>query len=264
MMLRALAEAARVLERDDFSRPPISNAEFLLRDDAPAGRRLYRTWKPGHAAHLNGYLEDHANVADGLVALYEATFDAALADGGDELADVILARFCGRRQRRLLRHLRRPRDADHAAEGHLRQRHAVGQRRGRRRAAAPGAADRQRRTTSAPPRRARTVARADGALSARLRAVAERAGFLARATKEVAIVGALGAPDTEALLRVVFEPFRPNKVVAGGDRGSLDQPLLEGRDAARRPATAYVCEHYVCQAPTTDPHELSAQLSVPT
>jgi len=72
---------------------------------------------------------------------------------------------------------------------------------------------------------------------------------------EVAIVGHLGAPDTEALLQVVFEPFVPNKVIAGGD---ADIPLLEGRHVRNGRATAYVCEHYVCQAPTTDPEELRA------
>ena len=63
----------------------------------------------------------------------------------------------------------------------------------------------------------------------------------------------IGAADTEAMLRVVFEPFVPNKVVAGGD---ADIPLLEGRHTRNGHATAYVCEHYVCQAPTTDPQEL--------
>jgi uncharacterized protein YyaL (SSP411 family) len=55
------------------------------------------------------------------------------------------------------------------------------------------------------------------------------------------------------MLRVVFEPFVPNKVVAGGNAAI---PLLEGRAPHNGHATAYVCEHYVCQAPTTDPEEL--------
>ena len=38
MMLRALAEAARVLERADFLEAADKNAEFLLRDDARTGR----------------------------------------------------------------------------------------------------------------------------------------------------------------------------------------------------------------------------------
>ena len=66
-------------------------------------------------------------------------------------------------------------------------------------------------------------------------------------------MGQPGAADTETLLRVVFEPFVPNKVVAGGDAGI---PLLADRTPRNGKATAYVCEHYVCQAPTTDPDEL--------
>src|SRR6202035_5150582 len=48
---------------------------------------------PGHTARLNGYLEDQANVADGLIALYEATFDARWLSAATSLADVILERF---------------------------------------------------------------------------------------------------------------------------------------------------------------------------
>jgi uncharacterized protein YyaL (SSP411 family) len=33
-----------------------------------------------------------------------------------------------------------------------------------------------------------------------------------------------------------------------------DRPTLEGR------ATAYVCEHFVCQRPVTSPADLAAQL----
>src|SRR5439155_12095807 len=93
MLLRALAEAARVLERRDFLDAALSNAEFLLTTmRAPSGG-MYRTWKPGHTAHLNGYLEDYANVADGLVALYEATFDLRWLTAATSLADLILERF---------------------------------------------------------------------------------------------------------------------------------------------------------------------------
>jgi uncharacterized protein YyaL (SSP411 family) len=55
----------------------------------------------------------------------------------------------------------------------------------------------------------------------------------------------------------VFEPFLPNKVVAGG---TATIPLLEARDLRDGKATAYVCEQYVCQAPTTDPEELRRML----
>jgi uncharacterized protein YyaL (SSP411 family) len=80
--------------------------------------------------------------------------------------------------------------------------------------------------------------------------------------KEVAVVGEPGAEDTEAMLRVVFGPFLPNKVVAGAAHGNgVAIPLLEGREQRDGKATVYVCEHYVCQAPTTDPEELRALMS---
>ena len=75
--------------------------------------------------------------------------------------------------------------------------------------------------------------------------------------------GALEAVDTQALLRVIFEPFLPNKVVAGANGGAAaDIPLLEGRAARNGQATAYVCEQYACQTPTSDPNELREQLRV--
>ena len=39
-------------------------------------------------------------------------------------------------------------------------------------------------------------------------------------------------------------------------------PLLAQRPAREGKATAYVCVHYACQTPTTDPEELSRQLGI--
>jgi uncharacterized protein YyaL (SSP411 family) len=80
--------------------------------------------------------------------------------------------------------------------------------------------------------------------------------FLGR-PREVAIVGEAQAEDTRALRRAVFEPFVPNKVVAGT---GAPVALLEGREPRDGHAAAYVCEHYVCQAPTSDPDVLRALL----
>lgn len=37
-------------------------------------------------------------------------------------------------------------------------------------------------------------------------------------------------------------------------------PLLEGRGMVDGRPTAYVCQHYVCQLPVTDPEALAKQL----
>jgi uncharacterized protein YyaL (SSP411 family) len=46
-------------------------------------------------------------------------------------------------------------------------------------------------------------------------------------------------------------------VLAGGDEGV---PLLEGRGPVNGRAAAYVCEHFSCQAPVTEPDALAAAL----
>ncbi|HEX8968435.1 MAG TPA: thioredoxin domain-containing protein, partial [Chloroflexota bacterium] len=77
--------------------------------------------------------------------------------------------------------------------------------------------------------------------------------FMLDQAREVAIVGSAGAADMRALRRAVFEPFVPNKVVAGP---GAPIPLLEGRESGNGRAVAYVCQHYVCQAPTSDAAEV--------
>jgi uncharacterized protein YyaL (SSP411 family) len=82
--------------------------------------------------------------------------------------------------------------------------------------------------------------------------------------REVAIVGDLASPDTQALVDAVYAPYLPNKVVAG--RAPEDEeaarlvPLLSDRPMRDGRPTAYVCEGYACKNPTTDPEELARQL----
>jgi uncharacterized protein YyaL (SSP411 family) len=78
------------------------------------------------------------------------------------------------------------------------------------------------------------------------------ADFYLAPVREVAIVG----PQPHELLAVVRGAYRPHVVVAAGE----GIPLLEGRTPVDGHAAAYVCEHFVCQAPVTSPEELAAAL----
>jgi uncharacterized protein YyaL (SSP411 family) len=70
--------------------------------------------------------------------------------------------------------------------------------------------------------------------------------------REVALVG-----DPGAFLEVFRAEHRPLTVIAAGDGdGAGGVPLLEGRTAPG----AYVCEGFVCQAPTTSAEELQRML----
>jgi uncharacterized protein YyaL (SSP411 family) len=98
-MLAAFAEAARVLDRDDYRRVAERNAEFLLRELKQENGRLLRTWKAcpegtegAGEAKLNGYLEDYAFLIEGLLELYQTTFDPRWFVAAQELAETMLTR----------------------------------------------------------------------------------------------------------------------------------------------------------------------------
>ncbi len=99
MALRAFAQAADAYGRDDYRTVARHNAEFLLRElrvqDGARGQAptLLRAWKDGRAGEVNGFLEDYALLADGLLALYEATFEPRWLLEARALADAMLARF---------------------------------------------------------------------------------------------------------------------------------------------------------------------------
>jgi uncharacterized protein YyaL (SSP411 family) len=86
-MLRAFALAARVTGRGDYREAARRNATFLL-ENMKTGGRLHRSHKDGRA-RFNGYLEDYAMVADGLVGLYEATFETRWLAEADNLCDAM-------------------------------------------------------------------------------------------------------------------------------------------------------------------------------
>jgi len=262
MLLRAFAEAGRVLNEPTYLRAAINNAEFLLGTMCARGGAVFRTWKPGHAAHLNGYLEDYANIADGLVALYEATFEARWLSAATALADSILTQFgdidnggffdTSTEHETLIT---RPKDVfDNATPSG----NAVAADVLLRLAVLTASADYQRTAQGVFELLREPMVRYPLGFARALSAL----DFLLGRPKEIAIFGSLDSADTQALLDVVFEPFLPNKVVAGANNGGApaDIPLLEGRSARNGHATAYVCEQYVCQAPTSDPQELRAQL----
>ena len=96
-------------------------------------------------------------------------------------------------------------------------------------------------------------------------AFAELLGALERAVRsplEVAVVGDPSDPATAALTAEVRRRFLPAAVsvtappAAGADLTPLlaDRPLIDGRP------TAYVCRHFACQKPVTDPADLATQI----
>src|SRR5204862_1248737 len=85
LALAALAECGRVLDRADWIDAGVRLAEFLLGPLSRADRRLHRTWRGGRAKGT-GYLDDYANVANGLYELHVATGELRYLEEAHRLA----------------------------------------------------------------------------------------------------------------------------------------------------------------------------------
>jgi uncharacterized protein YyaL (SSP411 family) len=81
--------------------------------------------------------------------------------------------------------------------------------------------------------------------------------------REIAIIGDPGSADTQALLAVVREGYRPFQVVPLGSSDAQHPavPLLQDRGRTDRRAAAYVCRDFACQAPTLEPEGLGMLLA---
>jgi uncharacterized protein YyaL (SSP411 family) len=264
LMLRAFAFAARVLDREDYRRIAEESASFLL-EKLKVDGRLRRSYKDGRA-RFNGYLEDYACVADGLVALYEATFETRwLAEAG-ALADAILELFWdGERSvfyDTAVDHeelVTRPRDVyDSAAPSG----NSVAVDVLLKLSILLDREDYRQRAEAVLEDLSGVVARISGGFGRLLSAV----DFYLSTTYEIVLIGDPDAPDTRNLLSTVYSAYLPNKVVAGSAEDDKEAarivPLLADRPMRDGKATAYVCVQYTCQSPTTDPEELKGQLGV--
>jgi hypothetical protein len=260
LMLRAFAEAGVTLGREDYLRAAVNNANFLL-GTMRSGDSLLRSYRAGQARVL-GYLEDYSFVADGLLALYEATFDARWLEESVRLAggmvDLFWDESLGGFYDTAADHetlVTRPRDVfdnaqpsggSVAAEVLLKLAVVTG----RDDFAVKGAA----------PLRSlhQLMARAPGGTAYWLGVL----DFYVSVPKEVVILGPREAAATRALVNTVFSRFLPNKVLVGAESAQTgpSSPLLEDRALVAGKPTAYVCQRYVCQLPVTDPQALAEQL----
>jgi uncharacterized protein YyaL (SSP411 family) len=265
MMLHAFAEAARVLESDEYRAAAVRSAGFLLRELRPQGT-LLRTWKEGRAK-IGAFLEDHALLADALVAVYEATWDARWVREARALADAMLEKFWDEGEGAFY---------DTAADAEslvVRPRDVFDNATPSGNSAAVFALLRLGELTGEV-RYTRTAVRVLEGMGELLGRLPQGFGHLLCALDfhlatptEVAFVGTPGEGETEALVRTVSRAYLPNAVLAlrrphDGDDDAGLIPLLRHRAAVGGKATAYVCEHLACKQPVTSPAELAAQLGI--
>ena len=272
MMLRAFAYAAGALGRDDYRRAAEANAEFLLRELRTSDGRLLRSWAPAALtgdvpqAKLNAYLEDYANVIDGLVELYQLTFDLRWLQAARDLAGTMIEQFWDERNGGFFQTshdheglIARPKDfVDNAvpsgnsvATDVLLRLHAL-------------TGDERYYTL------AETIllmlregmARQPLAFGHLLCALERVLGR----SQEIAIIGDPADARTQALLAEVRSRFLPNTMTAlaasdeAAQAAAIVVPLLAERGQIDGKPTAYVCENFACRMPVTEPMALATQL----
>ncbi len=262
LTLAALAEAASALARPDYLAAAVRNAEFLTSAMVRDGR-LLRSWRDGQA-RITAYLEDHAMVGAGLLALYEATFDRRWLDESRRLAEETLRLFWNAERETFF-------DTGHDQESLVvRPRNIFDN-------AVPSGTS----VTIEWLLKLAIVTGLERYEAIALKALRPMADVMQKypsgfgrylsgldfhlgPVAEVALVWTAGAERAAApLAETVFSRYQPNRVVVGAAAGSpaaAGLPLLADRGAVDDRPTAYVCRRYVCQLPVTDPDALARQL----
>ncbi|GAB2912907.1 MULTISPECIES: thioredoxin domain-containing protein [unclassified Streptomyces] len=257
LAIAALAETGACFDRPDLVERATEAADLLVRVHLGEVARLTRTSKDGRAGDNAGVLEDYGDVAEGFLTLAAVTGEGAWLEFAGFLLDIVLEQFTGEGgQLYDTAHdaeqlIRRPQDPTDSAtpSGWT---------------AAAGALLSYAAYTGSEAHRTA----AEGALGV-VKALGPRvprfvgwglavAEALLDGPREVAVAGPVGGE----LHRTALLGRAPGAVVAAGEGpgAGAEFPLLVDRPLVGGEPTAYVCRHFVCDAPTTDAGELAAKL----
>ncbi|MFI6553067.1 thioredoxin domain-containing protein [Streptomyces griseus] len=257
LAIAALAETGAYFDRPDLVERATEAADLLVRVHLGEVARLNRTSKDGRAGDNAGVLEDYGDVAEGFLALAAVTGEGAWLEFAGFLLDIVLEQFTGEGgQLYDTAHdaeqlIRRPQDPTDSAtpSGWT---------------AAAGALLSYAAYTGSEAHRTA----AEGALGV-VKALGPRvprfvgwglavAEALLDGPREVAVAGPVGGE----LHRTALLGRAPGAVVAAGEGpgAGAEFPLLVDRPLVGGEPTAYVCRHFVCDAPTTDAGELAGKL----
>jgi uncharacterized protein YyaL (SSP411 family) len=260
LAIAALAEAGVLLDEPSYLNAA-SDCAALLTDTHLVDGRLRRTSRDGVVGEAAGVADDYGDLAEGLLALHQATADPRWLRVAGELVDTALAHFAADdggffdTADDAEKLLTRPRDpSDNATpSGPSALAHAV-------------------LTYSALSGSMRHRAAAEAALAVVSGLAAQQPRFVGWALAaaealvsgplQIAIVGEDGRSDgLGELSRLAWLERPPGAVVVSGAPDTAGVPLLEARPLVAGGPAAYVCRGMVCDAPVTDVAQLTAALA---
>jgi uncharacterized protein YyaL (SSP411 family) len=266
LMISALAKAGAVLEEPRYTAAARRAADFILRRMYdPERGALLRRYREGDAA-IPGFLDDYAFFIQALLDLYETSFDSrdlqlaiTLAEKQSQLfEDTAQGAFysTGAGDSALIMRIKEDHDGaepsgNSIAVLNLLRLAEMTNRRDFRESAGQALAAFATRIIAAPV-----------GVPQMLVAYA----FSLAKPKQIVLVGERDAPDTRRLLRALHARFTPGRIVLLVDGEESRQrlaaflPVVAAMTATDGQATAYVCENYACQLPTTDVEKFSQLL----
>ena len=263
MMLRAFAEASRALDRADYLAAAEKNAAFLLEDLALPDGSLAHVSTDGKLG-VPAFLDDLANLADGLIALYEASFEAKWLGAALALVDRIMRDF-----------------SDEEGIGFYDTSTAHEQLIARPRDIQDGATPSGNSVTANVLLRVAAMTeseelreRAMRLLETMVRPMSEQpigfgrmlcaADLFLGPVREIAIAGNPEQPGVRGLASVVARRYEPTAVMGLADPAQpalIDRlPFLQFRPMRGGIATAYLCEQHTCLPPVTTEEDLNRLL----
>ncbi len=266
LAITALAEAAGAFGRTDWLAAARRAAAMVLRVHVVDGR-LRRTSRDGAAGNAPGVLEDHAALAEGLLALHQATGEARWLDSACALLDLALTHFADADpgvfwdtadDAETL--VTRPREITDGASpcgssllaGALLTASVL---------VDAGRSGRYRDAAEAALRSAGTLLARHARFAGGWLATAEAA---ARGPLQVAVSGPADGPgraDRDRLESAARRTAPGGTVVVAGEPDAAGVPLLADRPLVDGAAAAYLCRGFVCERPTVSSDDLAAALA---
>ncbi|MEO8905445.1 MAG: aldo/keto reductase [Polyangiaceae bacterium] len=270
LMLSAMAAGYRVLGHRHYLDSAQRAADSLLTRMRRPDGGLFHTAR-GARAHIPGFLEDYACLADGLIALYEAGGSAQYLLEAQRLIERLLSDFdddasgaffnTAKDSERLIA---RPREGFDNA---IPSANAVAARALAKLASHLDRTDYRERSARALRAYGKLVERSPRSFATSLGVV----DFLLQSPLELVLAGTKGEPGYETLRKAVGEHYLPNAIFAHVDpaqpsAGAVELSLSQGKTLVNGKAALYVCQNFSCAAPITDAKDIERALaeSVPT
>ncbi|MFC1950915.1 thioredoxin domain-containing protein [Chloroflexota bacterium] len=260
LMLASFAEAAMAFGRDDYLDVAMMSAKFLT-EVMYGGGRLCHSYKDGRGSDQS-FLQDYAFVCDGLIRLYQASFDDVWLKWAITLAGEMVSRFWDKNSRSFYDTgegqpdlLVRPRNmydnalpsgSSAAATVLLYMARLLDK------------PDYEQMAASAIAQILPTVAQYALGYGNWLCAI----DFYLANPAELVLVGPPQDARTSSFAGIISQRYLPNVVQARVDpqNAKVDIGLLKDRAMMDDLATVYICEKYTCKAPVIDGAELKMRL----